>query len=66
MSSTSATPNVYRISDLLTRRGSHVRTLRLDHDEALRDARKKEHVGVGRNGTAGAKPVLRREGALGA
>ena len=51
---------------MLTRRGSHVRTLRLDHDEALRDARKKEHVGVGRNGTAGPKPVLKREGALGA
>jgi hypothetical protein len=66
VSSTSATPNVYRISDMLTRRCSHVHTLRLDHFAALRSASKNGHLGIGRNGTAEAKPVPQREGALGA
>ena len=65
-SSTGATPNVYRISDMLTRRCSHVRTLRLDHHAALHPARKNGHLGVGRIGTAEAQPVPKREGALGA
>jgi hypothetical protein len=66
VSSTSATPNVYRISDMLTRRCSHVHTLRLDHFAALHSASKNGHLGIGRNGTAEAKPVPQREGALGA
>jgi hypothetical protein len=65
-SSASATPTVCRISDMLTRRSSHVRTLRLDHHAALHSARKNGHLIVGRNGTAEAKPVPKRAGALGA
>jgi hypothetical protein len=51
---------------MLTRRCSHVHTLRLDHFAALHSASKNEHLGIGRNGTAEAKPVPQREGALGA
>ena len=51
---------------MLTRRRSHVRTLRLDHHAALHSARKNGHLVVGRNGTAEARAVPQREGAFGA
>ena len=51
---------------MLTRRRSHLRTLRLDHHAALHSARKNGHPVVGRIGTAEARPVRKREGALGA
>jgi hypothetical protein len=50
---------------MLTRRSSH-RSLRLDHHAALHSARQNGHLGVGRNRTAEAKPVPKRDGALGA
>jgi hypothetical protein len=65
-SSASATPTVCRISDMLTRRSSHLCTLRLDHHAALHSASKNGHPWRCRNGTAEAKPVPQREGALGA
>ena len=51
---------------MLTRRRSHVRTLRLDHHVALPSARENGQLVVGRNGTAAVRPVPKREGAQGA
>ena len=49
---------------MLTRRRSHLRTLRLDRHAAPYSARRNGHLVIGRNGTAEAMPVPKREGPL--
>jgi hypothetical protein len=51
---------------MLTRRRSQLRPLRRDHHAALHWARKNGTPSSARMGTAEARPVGRREGALGA